>query len=320
MEVSQHVRAILSFVEVANLGGFAAAARKLEVSPAAVSKNVAGLERALGVRLINRTTRKMSLTEEGIVFLSQARVALNALNQAVELVAEKKTDISGHIRISTSTSFGKNHLLPIITDLLSIYPLLKVEVDFDDRIVDVVSEKYDIVIRGGKILDSSLISRPICQLGMVLVASPDYLSEYGVPKNYKELKNHRLITRRFLGGTISPWNFRSEDGSLITYEPDFSVLTLSEPEALVDTACSGIGIAQVGVHQAIKHLKAGRLNTVLMNEHEGGVYEMVLQYPHRSFIASRVRITIEYLLNRFKQDHILHIDLKTLNMYKFNEI
>lgn len=320
MEISQHVRAILSFVEAANMGSFAAAARKLEISPAAVSKNIAGLEKALDIRLMNRTTRKISLTEEGQSFLDQARVALNALDQAVEMVAEKKSDVSGHVRISTSASFGRDYLLPIIPELLARYAALSIETDFDDRVIDLVNDHYDIAIRGGRIIDSSLISRPVCRLDLVLVASPEYLSKYGNPKSPNDLKRHRLIVRKFLGGKASPWEFRTNDGGLITLDPEPATLTLSAPEALVDAACLGIGIAQVGVHNVIEHLKAGKLHVVLCDEHHSGSYEMVLQYPHRSFIASRVRVTIEYLLEKLTQNPTLNIDLKTLDRYKYNEI
>lgn len=167
-------------------------------------------------------------------------------------------------------------------------------------------------IRGGRIVDSSLISRPVCQLNMVLVASPDYLAQQGVPQTPEDLKKHHLIARRFLGGRVSPWGFRGEDGSLSTLEPDAAVITLSAPEAQLQAARLGLGIAQVGVHHAVTHLQTGQLKVLLFGQHDPGSYEMVIQYPHRSLIAPRVRVTIEYLLDTLRQDPSLHFPLSRL--------
>ena len=219
MEVSQHVRAILSFVEAADLNSFSDAARKLGISPAAVSKNIAGLEQVLGVRLMNRTTRKINLTEDGEAFLVQARIALQALENAVDGIVARKMEMSGHVKISTSTSFGKDHLLPALPELMARYPHLSIEADFDDRVIDLVRDGYDIAIRGGRIVDSSLITRPVCRLHTVLVAAPAYLAQYGVPKSPDDLKQHRLIARRFLGGRLSQWGFKSKDNSLSIFDP-----------------------------------------------------------------------------------------------------
>lgn len=315
MELSQRVRAILSFVEASDAGSFASAARALGISSAAVSKNVASLEQALGIRLMNRTTRKLSITEEGEVFLKQARIAIEALDTAVDTVIARKMETSGHVRISTSAAFGRDQLIPVLPGLRTRYPALSVEVDFDDRVVDMVRDNYDLAIRGGRIIDSSLVSRPVCRLCMVLVASPDYLETYGTPRIPEDLRRHNLIARRFLGGKLTSWGFRMNDGSLTTMEPDSPVLTLSAPEAQIQAACLGMGIAQVGVHHALESLRSGKLKTVLFGQHDPGSYELVIQYPHRALIAPRVRATVEYLLAAFKQDESIHYSLDELQHY-----
>ncbi len=312
MELSQRVRAIISFVGAADAGSFAAAARIQGISSAAVSKNVAGLEQALGVRLMNRTTRKLSLTEEGAAFLQQARIAIEALDSAVDTVVARKMETRGHVRISTSAAFGRDQLIPALPGLRARYPALSVEVDFDDRITDIVRDGYDIAIRGGRIVDSSLVSRPVCRLNTVLVASTDYLAQHGVPHTPGELKAHHLIARRFLGGRVSPWGFSAEDGSLTTLEPESAVVTLSAPEAQVQAALLGLGIAQVGVHHALPHLQSGVLKVLLLGQHDPGHFEMVIQYPHRALIAPRVRATVEYLLETFREDPTLHFPLAKL--------
>ncbi len=319
MEVSQHVRAILSFVEAADLNSFTAAARKLGISPAAVSKNIAGLEQVLGVRLMNRTTRKINLTEDGEAFLAQSRIALEALETAVDNIVARKMEISGHVKISTSASFGKEQLLPALPGLMAQYPHLLIEADFDDRVVDLVRDGYDIAIRGGRIVDSSLITRPVCQLNTVLVAAPAYLSQHGVPQCPDDLKEHRLLVRRFLGGRVSPWGFKSEDGSLSLLDPEPAVLKISSPEALLQAAEAGLGIAQVGVRIAYPLLEQGKLNTVLWGQYDPGNYEMVIQYPHRSFIAPRVKATVDHLLKHFENDTTLHIPLEKLANFAYQE-
>ncbi|WP_245965124.1 LysR family transcriptional regulator [Trinickia dinghuensis] len=316
MDSTQRVRAILSFVQAADAGSFAAAGRVLGVTSAAVSKNVASLEKALGVRLMNRTTRTLKLTEEGSAFLRQARVALDALDTAIDTVSAQRAAPSGRVRISTSVAFGQEHLMPVLPQLLSRYPALSVDVDFDDRVVDLVREGYDVVIRGGNIPDSALIARPIFHLNRVLVASPDYLAHHGVPRAPHELRAHRVIARRFLSGQISPWSFKAEDGSLTTFDPsDTAVLTLSAPESLVRAACDSAGIAQVGVHLAWAHLRSGALKVVLHRQHQPGNYEMVLQYPHRALLAPRVQATLDYLQEAFAKDERLHIPLNALRAY-----
>lgn len=315
MDLSQRVRAILSFAEVADAGSFAGAARNLGISAAAVSKNVASLEQALGVRLMNRTTRTLNLTDEGSAFLKQARIALEALDTAVDAVAAQRVETSGHVRISSSAAFGRDQLLPALPGLMTRYPGLTVEADFDDRVIDLVHDGYDLAIRGGHIADSALVSRPICRLNMVLIAAPAYLERQGIPQTPGDLQQHKLITRRFLGGNVSPWGFLAQDGSMTTLDPDHASLTLSAPEALVQAASYGLGIAQVGVHHAWKYLKRGELKVLLLGQHDPGHYEMVLQYPHRALIAPRVRATVDYLLAAFAKDETLHVPLAALAAY-----
>jgi DNA-binding transcriptional LysR family regulator len=316
VDSSQRVRAFLSFVQAADTGSFAAAARMLGVSSAAVSKNIAGLEQALGVRLMNRTTRALSLTGEGAAFLQRARIALNALDTAIDEVAIQRVEPRGRVRISTSAAFGRLQLMPTLPSLLSLYPALQVEIDFDDRVVDLVRDGYDLAIRGGNIADSALVSRPICRLNLALVASPSYLAERGIPGSPQDLARHRLINRRFLGGQVSPWNFRANDGSITTFETAHAAsLTLSAPETLVQAALDGMGVALVGVHHAWRHLMSGALKVVLHRHHVPGTYELVMQYPHRSLMAPRVRATLEHLLEAFARDETLHVPLDALDAH-----
>lgn len=316
MDSSQRVRAILSFVQAADAGSFAAAARALGISSAAVSKNIAGLEKALGVRLMNRTTRTLNLTEEGEAFLRQARIALDALELATDAVIAHRAAPSGRVRISTSVGFGRDQLAPTLPGLLAQYPGLAVEVDFDDHVIDLVRDGYDLALRGGRIADSSLVSRLICQYNMVLVASPAYLDQHGTPKHPEDLLQHRLLTRRFLGGRVSPWQFKARDGSITTLNTEAAVMTLSSPETVTQLAVAGVGIAEIGVHHAWRHLQAGELKVLLLKAHHPGSFEMTLQYPHRALVAPRVRVTVEYLLEAFAQRDELHVPPAALRQFE----
>jgi DNA-binding transcriptional LysR family regulator len=219
------------------------------------------------------------------------------------------------VRISTSAAFGRDQLMPALPGLLARHPALSFEVDFDDRRIDLVQEGYDLALRGGQIVDSSLVSRPVCRLNMALVAAPAYLERHGVPRTVKDLGQHQLLARRFLGGRISAWGFRGPEGSIESFEPEAAVVTVSAPEALVQAALSGLGIAQAGVHHVWPHLQAGTLKVVLGECHHPGSYEMTLQYPHRALLAPRVRATIEHLLDVFARDEALHVPLGALRAY-----
>jgi DNA-binding transcriptional LysR family regulator len=306
---------MLSFVHAAERGSLAAAARSLGISAAAVSKNVAGLERALGIRLMNRTTRSLQLTSEGKAFLERARIAIDALEDAIDAVAAQRAEPAGRVRISTGHTFGRTYLMPLIPDLVGRYPALVPEIDFDDYRVDLVREGYDLVLRGGLIEDSSLVSRRICTLHTALVASPDYLKVHGVPTRREQLKKHRKVAVRFLNGGISRWVFHAANGQSEEYEPESPALIVSAPEVAAQAAISGIGIAQVGVHHVWEYLRNGRLKVLLSGQHDAGGRELVLQYPHRALVAPRVRVTVEFLLERFAKCEALHVSPADLNAH-----
>ncbi|MBV8465572.1 MAG: LysR family transcriptional regulator [Burkholderiales bacterium] len=319
MDASERVRAILSFVNAADRGSFAAAARAIGITPAAVGKNVASLEAALGVRLMNRTTRSLQLTAEGEAFLDRAREAVDALDAAIDAVAAQRAEPVGRVRISTSTAFAQRYVFQLLPALAQRYPALRLELDLEDRRVDLVRDGYDMALRGGVIDDSSLVTRHICQLNTVLAAAPGYLALHGIPKTRADLATHRLIAVRFLNGHRSPWSFSDAAGNIGEHLPDTLGrvgLVVSAPDAAVQGAELGLGIAQVGAHHAWPSLKAGRLKLVLHQAHFSSPREMVLQYPHRALIAPRVRATVDFLLDAFARDEALHVRRETLEQYQ----
>lgn len=315
MEPSGNFSGIISFVHAAQQGSFTAAARQLNVTPAAVSKNIAALEASLGVRLMNRTTRSLSLTVEGAEFFSQAQMALGTLEQAVESLTTRQANPKGLVRMSVPNVIGRKLIMPVLPDLLTRYPELSIEIDFDDHIVDFVHGGYDLVVRGGKLIDSSMISRILGPLQLCLVASPDYLKKYGIPQYPSDLAKHKLITRRFLGSKLMPWKFHHPDGGVYLHEPRSTIVTLSDPDALVQAALSGLGIAETGIYLVWEHLQSGKLKLVLYESHTPGQFQLMLQYPHRAFMASRVGATADFLLEALRQHKGLHVDREKMKAY-----
>ena len=315
MDATQRVRAMLSFVQAADHGSFVAAARRLGISAAAVGKNVAALETALGVRLMNRSTRSLQLTSEGQAFLEGAREAIDALDAAIDRVAVQRTEAAGRVRISSGVAVGHRYLLPLLPLLAVRYPKIIPDIVFDDRRVDLVRDGFDIALRGGVLDDSSLISRRVCSLLTVLAASPDYLARHGVPRRPDDLTGHRLIAVRFLTGRTSPWPFRTARGEVEERVPDPAAVIVSDPEAAVETAARGLGVAQVGVHHAWRYLRQGRLKLVLAEHHDAGAREMALQYPHRALVAPRVRATVDFLLQELAKIEALQVKPEDLRAY-----
>jgi len=311
----KQLQGLLAFVEAASAGSLAAAADRLELTPAAVSKSLGKLEAQLGVRLLQRSTRRLALTAEGERFLEKARHALRALDEAVADVTQSATEASGRVRISVGYAMGRDWVLPLLPALSREHPGLTIELDLDNRPADLVAEGYDIGIRGGFIEDSSLVARRICGLPLALLASPGYLKRAGVPRTVDELTTHDCVAVRFAGSTPSPWRFRSASGGRgarrIEIQPQ-PRLAVSDPAAVLDLALAGAGIVQAGLHHALPFLRSGRLKLLLVDQHDPGEREVVLHYPHRRYLAPRVRVVVDTLLAQLGPPSDLHMTVRDL--------
>ena len=302
----RNLQGLTSFLEAASAGSFTAAAARLDLSPAAVSKNVIKLEADLGVRLFNRHTRRIRLTQEGEAFAEQARTALRALDDALTGVREAQAEPNGRVRISVGVSFGRLHVMPALPALLARHPKLEIELTLDNRNIDLVAEGYDIGIRGGRVRDSSLVSRRVCALPLLLVASPDYLARRGTPHTAADLAAHDCIGVRFADGSAATWKLRPAPGQPAVEGLPPARLWVSDPEAPLDLARAGAGILQVAVHHAAADLKAGRLVPVLPGLLDPDAREIHLHYPHRQFLSPRVRVVVDALLGHFAGIDALH--------------
>ena len=300
----KQLQGLLALIEVSAAGSLAGAARRLGVTPAAVSKSLGRLEQQLGVRLVQRSTRTSRVTDEGVRFIDKARAALRLLDDAVAEVTLAADKPSGVVRLSMGVAFGRMWVLPALPALAERFPDLAIDVELDNTPVDMVASGIDIAIRGGSLPDADYVSRRVCRLPLVLVASPAYLARAGVPLAPGDLGQHRCIQLRFADGTVSPWPFRV-NGRRVSVTPR-AALVANDSEAVVGLALAGGGIAQCGLYQALPDLQAGRLKMVLADMHEAGTREFVLVYPHRQFLAPRVRVVADALLAHFRATAALH--------------
>jgi DNA-binding transcriptional LysR family regulator len=286
---------LVSAVQAADSGSFSAAARVLDLTPAAVSKNVAALEALLQVRLFNRTTRQLSLTEEGKAFITQTREGLGLL-EAASVQATQGLQAQGLVRVSSSVGFGRRYVLPLLPALYAQYPQVQVELSLNDQTVDLVKDGFDVGIRGGMQPPEGMVARKICKLESALVASPSYLKARGTPKHYRDLADHDLLRVKFLSGRLSPWLFKDQ-GKVVAFEGQAKLL-ISDPEVILDAALLHMGIARMGRHHAYEALQSGDLVEVLPRQHDGGNASMTMFYPHRAGLAPRVRVLVDFLLAR----------------------
>lgn len=315
MESFDRIRSILSFTQVAEYESFAAAARALGVSAAAISKSIAGLEQSLGVRLFNRTTRSLQLTDEGQAFLAHMKVAMSAMDQAMDSLALQRKSPSGRVRISTGRAFGTTCLLPLLTRLSQRYPALEFDLDLDERRVNLITGRYDLALRGGEVDDSSLICRPVGTLRTLLVAAPDYLRLHGVPRTPEALQLHRSITVYYGNRSVARWVFKRPDGTITEIAPPRPIMTTSAPETALEAAVLGLGVAQVGLYHAWNYIQQGQLKVLLSDQYHPQESKMTLLYPHRAFIPPRVKVTVAYLLKELADNETLHITPETLNEF-----
>ncbi len=298
----EHLSGILAFVTTAREGSFTKAATRLNLTPQAVAASVGRLEESLDTRLFNRTTRSLWLTEEGSAFYSHAAPGLTTLDEATKALRDLERSPSGLVRVTAGAAFGRRYLMPLVPDFQKRFPDVRLDLAFDDRRVDIVREGYDVAIRGGEIVDSSMIVRRICGLAGVLVASPAYLKKFGVPKAASDLHQHRIIQLRFASGQTVAWEFKGSGGKTTLFETSSPALIVSDTEAVGDAAVLGLGIARVSLHFAWPHLVAGRLKIVLHDSNSPGKREMVLQYPHRENIAPRVKAFVDFALEALSNE------------------
>ncbi|XHS78144.1 LysR family transcriptional regulator [Burkholderiaceae bacterium UC74_6] len=230
---------IASFVAVAEAGSISEAARRLHLSKSVVSERLADMESSLGARLLHRTTRRISLTEDGAAFLERASRILREMQEATAEISERRGTLSGPLRISAPVTFGRRHLGPALCPFLLANPAIELTLDLDDRRVDVSAAGYDAVIRNGTIEDSRLVAWTLAPSRRVLVASPAYLDRHGVPKDVEALRAHRGIF--YVNRGVADWQFAGNAGMQSVRGK--VALRTNNGDMMLDAALAGIGIA-----------------------------------------------------------------------------
>ena len=293
--------ALQVFRHVAELGSFAEAGRKLGLSPPAISKNVAELEAHLGVRLINRTTRRMALTEEGRTYLEHIARGLDALIEAEMALSSAKTSPAGTLRVSAPMTVTLTRFSEAIPEFLSLYPELKLDLHLDDRRVDIVREGFDLAIRGSSNLeDSSLIARKLAVMPHVLCAAPSYFEAHGKPQTPSDLKTLNHIRFPF-GGNADIWEFsRNGRTERIAVEGRYSV---TSSLAVRDALRGGFGVSLIPLPYVQEDLKIGRLQSALDDWTTAETTHYAV-YPSRQHVAPKIRVFLDFLIRQFGRDQI----------------
>jgi DNA-binding transcriptional LysR family regulator len=290
-----------SFVRSAETGSFSGAARRLALTPAAVSRNVAMLERNLGVRLFQRSTRKLTLTEAGENFLTAIGGNLESLQAAIAAVAAEDGQPSGVLKVSLAPTFGMSHLLPLLPEFLSRYPRVRPEWHFENRAVDLIAEGYDAAIGGGFELAPGVVARALAPAHIIAVASPAYLVRRKPPVDPVGLADHDGIVMRSLSsGRIRLWNLRNAQGDEAAAVMREAIV-VNDPAALRESARLGLGIAMLAVPDVLPWLESGDLVRVLP-QWWADAGAISLYYASRSLLPGKTRAFIDFVIEAFVRE------------------
>jgi DNA-binding transcriptional LysR family regulator len=289
-----------SFVRSAETGSFSAAARLLALTPAAVSRNVAMLERNIGVRLFQRSTRKLSLTEAGEGFLASIGGNLEALQEAISAVSSDRGEPAGVLKVSLAPTFGIGHVLPLLPQFLARYPLIRPEWHFENRQVDLIAEGYDAAIGGGFELTPRVISRTLAAADIVAVASPTYLAGRTLPRTPADLLGHTgIVMRGIRTGRIRQWVMHDRAG-----HEERAVLNenmvLNDPAAMREAAILGLGVTLLVLPDVVTHIQRGEL-VRLLPDWQADAGPISLYYPSRTLMPAKTRVFIDFVVEAFQR-------------------
>ncbi len=282
------------FIRLATTSNISRAGDALGISPAVASNHISKLEETLGVRLVHRTTRRVSLTEEGRAFLPHAEDVLACIDAARASVGAGSALPAGTLRVTAPASFGRMHLMPALEGFLTRYPDLWVDLRFSDTIVDLVEGGFDVAIRNAALKDSSLIARKLASDRRVLCASPEYLRLFGEPSSPDELREHRCI--RLAG--LENWVFDSPGGP-ISVKPK-GRFRVDNGECVRDACVSGLGITINSTWSTYEQLQRGELVQILRDYPLVSDTAIWAVYPSSRLLAPKVRVFIDYFAERFE--------------------
>jgi DNA-binding transcriptional LysR family regulator len=287
------------FVAVAEEESFAAGARRLGMSPPAVTRAIAALEDRLGVKLLNRTTRYVRVTDAGSRYLDDCRRIIHETDEADEAAAGINAEPRGHLAVTAPVLFGKLFVVPGIVDYLQRYPDMEVSAVFLDRVVNLLEEGFDVGIRIGELPDSSMRAVRVGQVRRVLCASPSYLAENGMPNSFSELNNHKIVASSTVSPTVD-WKFAQ--GNTVRVKPR---LTVNSNDAAIEAVLKGLGITRLLSYQVASYVSSGQLQTVLS---EFEPKELPIHVVHREgrYASAKVRTFVDLIVARLRSVQALN--------------
>ena len=286
------------FLEVVKQNNFSAAARCLNMSAPAVSKQVQALEKQLGVKLLNRTTRFVTLTEEGARYADKAKRAMDDLHEAERQILDLKTCPTGLLRFNAPFSFGTQYLTGPVAAFAKRYPDVVMDVSFDDRYVDVIAEGYDVVVRIGALEDSSLIARKLADCPILLCASPEYLTQQTQIKCLQDLQEHKGIVYS-KHDNRAEWRYIDLNSKISKVQLNRGFIA-NNADAMLEACVQGLGLAVLPVFTCAAYLNAGQLVRVLPDYQTYPSLAIHVMYPQNRYLSTKVRLFIDWLVESSK--------------------
>ena len=281
-------------VRIARLGSISAAARDLNITPATASARLSAFEKRLGARLLHRTTRQATLTEDGRAFLPHAENVLDAAASARAALGREQASPCGTLRVAAPSSFARMHIVPGLPEFTARYPDLKLDMRISDSVVDLVEGAFDVAVRYAELSDSSFVARRLAPDRRVVVASPDFLARNGRPEHPDDLDAHACL----VVGTLDVWTFTDARGEPIAKRVT-PTLRINDGEAVRDAASAGLGIALMATWCAADELRSGKLIPVLADHRLVSTQTLWALYPSSRELAPKVRVFVDWLVARF---------------------
>ena len=286
------------FIEVAKAGTLSGAAQELGVSTAAVSRRLANLEARLGIRLLNRTTRRAAMTHEGELYLAEGKKILADLEELEQRLSSGKAVPKGLLRVNATFGFGRQFIAPAVADFSELYPDVEVQLQLTDRPVNLSDEGFDVCIRFGDIPDARITSKKIATNRRLLCASPAYLERFGTPVSPTDLQRHRCIVIRESDETYGTWHLHS--GSTQATVKVRGTVSTNDGEAAVNWALRGLGILLRSEWNVAPYIRSGRLKEVLC-DWQLPTADVHAVYPMKNNLSARVRAFVDHLEKHFEQ-------------------
>jgi DNA-binding transcriptional LysR family regulator len=291
------LQAMTTFVQIVDKGSLTAAADALDTSLPSVVRTLASLERHLGVRLLNRTTRRIHLTDEGAQFLERCRTILSEVQEAEAALTSRQIEPQGRLKITAPVVFGRRYVTPIVNQFVRRYPNVSVDLLLVDRFANLVEEGLDVAVRVDQLRDSSLVAIPVGQARRVICASPEYLRRHGTPRVPQDVARHRCV--RYTGlAARDEWGLQV--GRRIVTIPITSVISCNQIDSALDACINGVGLGMFFSYQVVPHRKAGELRYVL-EEFEIKPRPIQVIYPHSKLLSTKVRAFVDECVKQLRK-------------------